>query len=186
MRRNPAGVPKGPSRHFWLGTDDQGRDILVRVAYGARVSLLAGLIATAVASVIGTVVGLAAGYLGPLVDTVRPRTIDLVLALPYLLFAIALVSIVGPSLTMVIVVLAFFSWASVARIVRGQVLSLREREFVEAARSLGASSTRIMFVDVLPNVLAQIIVLATLLIPSAIVVRGDAVVPRPRRPAAHL
>jgi peptide/nickel transport system permease protein len=165
----PDGAPKGPNHIFWLGTDDQGRDLLVRAAYGARVSLLAGLVASAVAVVVGTVVGLSAGYLGRFVDTVLSRIMDIVLALPYLLFAIALVAVVGPSLKIAIAVISFFSWASVARIVRGQVLTLREREFVEAARSLGASSRRIMFIDVLPNVLAQVVVLASLLIPSAIV-----------------
>jgi len=166
---NPDGSPKGPSHIFVWGTDDQGRDLLVRCAYGARISLEAGLIATAIAVFVGTTVGLASGYLGKIVDTILSRTTDLVLALPYLLFAIALVAVVGPSLGIAIAVIAFFSWASVGRIVRGQVLSLREREFVEAARSLGASSMRIMFIDVLPNVLAQVVVLASLLIPSAIV-----------------
>ena len=97
------------------------------------------------------------------------RIIDVMLSLPYLLFAIALVSIVGPSLQIVIVVIAFFGWAAVARIVRGQVLSIREKEYIEAARSLGARSWRIMFIDILPNVTAQLIVYATLLIPVAIV-----------------
>jgi peptide/nickel transport system permease protein len=166
---NLDGSPKGPNHIFLWGTDDQGRDLLVRCAYGARISLEAGLIATAIAVFVGTTVGLASGYLGKVVDTILSRTTDIVLALPYLLFAIALVAIVGPSLKIAIAVIAFFSWASVGRIIRGQVLSLREREFVEAARSLGAGSARIMFVDVLPNVLAQVVVLGSLLIPSAIV-----------------
>jgi peptide/nickel transport system permease protein len=166
---NLDGSPKGPSSKFVLGNDDQGRDLLVRCAYGARISLEAGLIATAIAVFVGTTVGLAAGFLGRVVDTLLSRLTDIVLALPYLLFAIALVAIVGPSLRIAIAVIAFFSWASVGRIVRGQVLSLREREFVEAARSLGASNRRIMFVDILPNVLAQVVVLSSLLIPSAIV-----------------
>jgi peptide/nickel transport system permease protein len=107
----------------------------------------------------------AAGFLGGIVDTVLARLIDVVLSVPFLLVAIALVSVTGPSLTITVLVIGFFSWASVARIVRGQVLSLREREFVEAARSLGASDRRIMFVDILPNVLAPVIVYTTLLIP---------------------
>ena len=115
------------------------------------------------------VVGVAAGYFGGRVDTVLARFIDVVLSIPFLLVAIALVSVAGPSLTVTVLVIAFFSWASVARIVRGQVLSIREREYVEAARSLGASDRRIMFVDVLPNVLAPVIVYTTLLIPVAIV-----------------
>jgi peptide/nickel transport system permease protein len=168
----PDGLPRGPNGTFWLGTDDLGRDILVRIAYGARVSLLVGVIATAITVAIGVVLGLAAGFLGGIVDTVLARLIDVVLSVPFLLVAIALVSITGPSLTVTVLVIGFFSWASVARIVRGQVLSLREREFVEAARSLGAGDTRIMFVDILPNVLAPVIVYTTLLIPVVIVTQA--------------
>jgi len=168
----PDGLPRGPNGTFWLGTDDLGRDILVRIAYGARVSLLVGVIATAITVAIGVVLGLAAGFLGGVVDTVLARLIDVVLSVPFLLVAIALVSVTGPSLTVTVLVIGFFSWASVARIVRGQVLSLREREFVEAARSLGAGDRRIMFVDVLPNVLAPVIVYTTLLIPVVIVTQA--------------
>ena len=165
----PDGLPKGPTSQFWLGTDDLGRDILVRIAFGARVSLLVGVVSTVIAVVIGVVVGLTAGFFGGIVDTILARLVDVALTMPFLLVAIALVSITGPSLTITILVIGFFSWASVARIVRGQVLSMREREFVEAARSLGASDPRIMFVDILPNVLAPIIVYTTLLIPVVIV-----------------
>jgi ABC-type dipeptide/oligopeptide/nickel transport system permease subunit len=168
----PDGLPRGPNSTFWLGTDDLGRDVLVRIAYGARVSLLVGVIATAITVAIGIVLGLAAGFLGGIVDTILARLIDVVLSVPFLLVAIALVSVTGPSLSVTVFVIGFFSWASVARIVRGQVLSLREREFVEAARSLGAGDTRIMFVDVLPNVLAPVIVYTTLLIPVVIVTQA--------------
>jgi len=166
------GLPKGPSSQFWFGTDDLGRDIFVRIAYGARISLLVGVVSTGIAVAIGDIVGLAAGFFGGLVDTVLARLVDVILCVPFLLVAIALVSITGPSLSITIFVIGFFSWASVARIVRGQVLSLREREFVEAARSLGASDSRIMFVDILPNVLAPVIVYTTLLIPVVIVVEA--------------
>jgi peptide/nickel transport system permease protein len=118
---------------------------------------------------VGVVIGLAAGYFGGWVDTVLSRFMDIVLSLPFLVFAIALVSVVGPSLTISIAVIAFFSWASVGRIVRGQTLSLKETEYIEAARSLGAGDLRIMFVEILPNVMAPVIVYATLLIPGAIV-----------------
>jgi ABC-type dipeptide/oligopeptide/nickel transport system permease subunit len=168
----PDGLPMGPSSVFWMGTDDLGRDIFVRIAYGARVSLLVGVVATGIAVLIGVVVGLAAGFFGGLVDTVLARLVDVILCVPFLLVAIALVSITGPGLSITILVIGFFSWASVARIVRGQVLSLREREFVEAARSLGASDRRIMFVDILPNVLAPVIVYSTLLIPVVIVIEA--------------
>jgi peptide/nickel transport system permease protein len=168
----PDGLPRGPNGTFWLGTDDLGRDVLVRIAYGARISLLVGVIATAITVVIGVVLGLAAGFLGGITDTILARLIDVVLSVPFLLVAIALVSVTGPSLTVTVLVIGCFSWASVARIVRGQVLSLREREFVEAARSLGAGDRRIMFVDVLPNVIAPVIVYTTLLIPVVIVTQA--------------
>jgi peptide/nickel transport system permease protein len=165
----PDGLPVGPSRTFLLGTDNLGRDILVRIAYGARISLLVGVVSTVLAVAAGVVVGLVAGYSGGAVDTVLARFMDVVLSFPFLLFAIALVAVVGPSLRVSILVIAFFSWAAVGRVIRGQTLSLREREFVEAARSLGASNLRIMFVDLLPNLSGPILVYTTLLIPVAIV-----------------
>ena len=176
----PNGLPVGPSRHFLLGTDDQGRDILVRIAYGARISLLVGVAVTFAVVLIGAALGLAAGFFGGLVDTVIARVIDIVLSLPYLLFALSLYSVgflgggqgsfLGfQGLPIIIFVIAVFSWAAIARIVRGQVLSIREKEYIEAARSLGAGSWRIMIIDILPNVAAQLIVYATLLIPVTIV-----------------
>ncbi len=165
----PQGLPKAPTATFLLGTDDLGRDLLVRIAYGSRVSLLVGVVSTLISVVFGVVVGVIAGYLGGWADTVIALVIDVVLSIPFLLAGIAIVSLSGPSLAVTIIVIAFFSWSSIARIVRGQVLSIREREYVEAARSLGASDGRIMFVDVLPNVLAPVIVYTTLLIPLAIV-----------------
>jgi peptide/nickel transport system permease protein len=163
------GIPKGPSPQFLFGTDNLGRDVLVRVVYGARISLLVGVVATGAAMVVGVVVGLLAGYFGGVVDSLLSRAMDVVLSLPYLILAITLVSVVGPSLWISIGVIAFFSWATVGRVVRGQTLSMKEREFVEAARSLGAGHLRLMFGEILPNVLAPVIVYATLLIPSAIV-----------------
>jgi ABC-type dipeptide/oligopeptide/nickel transport system permease subunit len=166
---SPDGLPKSPNHTFLLGTDDQGRDILVRIAYGARISLLVGVVATLITVAIGTVLGLAAGYLGGIVDTVVTRLVDIVLSLPYLLFALALVSISHPGMRIVITVIAVFGWAAVARIVRGQVLSIREKEYIEASRSLGAGAWRIMFIDILPNVVAQVVVVTTLLIPVSII-----------------
>jgi peptide/nickel transport system permease protein len=164
-----AGLPVGPGRRFLLGTDNLGRDLLVRIAYGARISLLVGVVSTLLAICLGTAVGIAAGYFGGVVDTFLARFMDVVLSFPFLLFAIALVSVVGPSLPVSILVITFFSWAAVGRIVRGQALSIREREYVEAARALGAGALRIVVVDVLPNLTAPVIVYATLLIPTAIV-----------------
>jgi peptide/nickel transport system permease protein len=163
------GLPVAPSREFWFGTDNLGRDVLVRVVYGTRISLLVGVVSTLIAVAAGVVVGLLAGYLRGTVDTFLARFMDVVLSFPFLLFAIALVSIVGPSLTVSILVIAFFSWAAVGRLVRGQALAIREREYIEAAHSLGAGDLRIMFVDVLPNLIAPVIVYTTLLIPVAIV-----------------
>jgi peptide/nickel transport system permease protein len=163
------GLPVGPGGFFLLGGDHLGRDILVRIIYGARVSLLVGVVATALAVFIGLVVGTMAGYFGGKVDTLLSRTMDVFLSFPFLLFAISLVSVFEPSVKISIFVIAFFVWANVGRIVRGQVLSIREKEYVEAARSLGASDLRIMRVDVLPNLVAPIIVYSTLLVPTAIV-----------------
>jgi ABC-type dipeptide/oligopeptide/nickel transport system permease subunit len=163
------GQPRSPNSTFWLGTDDVGRDVLVRIAYGARISLIVGVVATFLTVTIGTLVGLAAGYFGKMVDTVLARLIDVMLSIPFLLFAISLASIFHAGLKVVIFVLAIFSWSSVARIVRGQVLSIREREYVEAARAMGSGSWRIMIIDILPNVIAPIIVYTTLLIPVSIV-----------------
>jgi ABC-type dipeptide/oligopeptide/nickel transport system permease subunit len=171
------GQPIGPNSTFLLGTDDQGRDILVRIAYGARISLFVGVVATAVTVLGGLVIGLAAGYFGGIVDSVLARFMDWLLAIPFLLLAISLISVVQihpigpikPGLPVVIIVLGFFGWAGIGRIVRGQVLSIREKEYVEAARALGAGPWRIMFVDILPNLLAPLIVYSTLLIPATIV-----------------
>ena len=165
----PAGLPVAPNRHFLFGTDNLGRDVFVRVLYGTRISLLVGVVSTLLAVALGVVIGVSAGYLRGATDTVLARFMDVVLSFPFLLFAIALVSVSGPSITVSILVIAFFSWAAVGRIVRGQTLSIREREYVEAARSLGAGDLRIMVVDVLPNLVAPVIVYTTLLIPTAIV-----------------
>jgi peptide/nickel transport system permease protein len=163
------GLPVGPGGQFWFGTDNLGRDIFIRVIYGARISLLVGLSSTAIAVLAGVIVGLFAGYYGGAIDAVLARFTDTVLAFPYLLLAIALAAVFGPNLLIVIGVISFFSWAALSRIVRGQTLSLKEKEYVEAARAIGSSPLRIMFIDILPNVMAPVIVIATLLVPSAIV-----------------
>jgi peptide/nickel transport system permease protein len=168
----PDGLPKPPNGTFWLGTDDLGRDLMVRIAYGARISLTVSVVSTVATVLLGTLVGIAAGYYGGVVDTILSWLIDLVLSIPFLLLVIALVSITGPSLTLLVGVIALFGWSSVARVVRGQTLSLRRREFVEAALSIGASDLRIMGLDILPNVLAPIIVYTSLLIPSFVVLES--------------
>ena len=167
------GQPVGPSTTFWMGTDTVGRDVMVRIAYGARISLIVGLVATVLTVTIGAIVGLASAYFGGLTDSVLARVMDWLLAVPFLLLAISLVSVIGPGLSVLIIVIGFLGWASVGRIVRGQVLSIREKEYVEAARSLGAGPWRIMFIDILPNVIAPIIVYTSLLIPVTIVAEAS-------------
>lgn len=164
------GGPVSPGTHgFILGTDELGRDLFIRVLYGARVSLFVGITTTAIATVAGVSIGLISGYFGGLVDALLARFIDTALAFPFLVLALSLAVVFGPSLTIVLGVISFFSWAAIARIVRGQTLSIREKEYIEAARSLGASPWRIMFVHILPNLMAPVLVLATLSIPAAIV-----------------
>jgi peptide/nickel transport system permease protein len=167
---NSFGQPYGPGQNgFLLGTDNVGRDILVRIAYGARISLLVGVLATVIASIGGTVIGLFSGYFGGWIDALLARMMDAVLSFPYVLGAIVLAAVFGASLLLTIWVIAFFSWAAIGRIVRGQTLSQKEKEYVEAARSIGSGSLRIMFIDILPNLVAPVIVLGTLLVPAAIV-----------------
>jgi peptide/nickel transport system permease protein len=163
------GEPVGPGHTFWLGSDEQGRDLFVRILYGARISLFVGIVTTAMATVAGVAIGLVAGYYGGWIDSVLARFIDSVLAFPYVVLALALAVVLGPSLPVVIGVITFFSWAGISRIVRGQTLSLREKEYIESARSIGASPWRVMFIDIMPNLLAPVLVLATLSIPSAII-----------------
>ena len=163
------GTPVGPGSEFWFGTDELGRDLFVRLAYGARISLFVGAVATVCSIGIGTLVGLLAGFRRGKVDVVLNWLMDTTLCLPQLLFAISLVSLAGPSLGITLAVIVLFTWAPIARVVRGQVMSLREREFVEAATSLGATKSRIMAVDVLPNLLVPIVIYGTLLVPQAIV-----------------
>ena len=167
---NASGNPVPPGTNgFLLGTDSTGRDLLVRILYGARISLFVGIVSTGIAAVLGVAIGLMAGYFGGFIDTILARFTDAVLAFPYVLLAIALAAVFGPSLTLIMVMVTFFSWAGIARIVRGQTLSIKEKEYIEAARSLGAGPFRIMFVDILPNLLAPVLVIATLYIPNAIV-----------------
>jgi peptide/nickel transport system permease protein len=167
---NAVGNPVPPGTNgFWLGTDSTGRDLLVRIMYGARISLFVGLVSTAIASVLGVAIGLMAGYFGGFIDALLGRFTDAVLAFPYVVLAIALAAVFGPSLTLITIMITFFSWAGIARIVRGQTLSIKEKEYIEAARSLGAGPFRIMFIDILPNLLAPVLVIGTLYIPNAIV-----------------
>src|SRR6202142_1927490 len=169
------GEPIGPNGAHPFGVDALGEDIASRVIYGTRVSVEVGVVGPGIAAVIGVVVGLLAGFYRGWVDTVLSRITDLVLCFPTLLFGIGLASAcalngclggtIQPGVPVITAVVVIFGWTSIARIVRGLVLSLREKEFVEAARSLGASDARIMFREILPNLAAPVIVYASLLIP---------------------
>jgi peptide/nickel transport system permease protein len=174
------GLPKGPNSEFWFGGDQVGRDVFIRTLYGARTSLTVAILATGLAALIGVSLGMLAGYRGGKTDTFISRLVDIVLSMPYLLVAIGFASVCSispngclggllqPGLSLVVAIIALFTWPNMARLVRGQALALREREFVEAARSLGARGPRIMFRELLPNLLAPIVVYATLLIPANI------------------
>ena len=174
------GLPSGPSKAYWFGSDATGRDLFIRVLYGARTSLIIAFAATGLALVIGVTLGMISGFYRGKVDTLISRTIDVVLSLPILLLALGLASACGttatgclgglikPGLLLISLIIGLFSWPYIARIIRGQVLSLREKEFIEASRSLGSSNLRIIFREVLPNVAAPIIVFTTLIIPSNI------------------
>jgi ABC-type dipeptide/oligopeptide/nickel transport system permease subunit len=174
------GLPSGPNSKFYFGADAAGRDLFVRTIAGARTSLIVGVVASGLAVTIGVIVGLLAGFFGGYADTVLSRAADVMLAVPVLLISIGIVAacsttkegclggLVQPGLTIVIGVIVLFSWPYVARVVRGNTLSLREKDFVEASRSLGAGNLRIIVRDILPNLMAPIIVLATLLVPQNI------------------
>jgi peptide/nickel transport system permease protein len=171
------GQPLGPNSAHPFGVDDLGRDILARTIYGARVSLEVAFISTGLAVLIGVAVGTMAGFFGGWIDTLLSRIMDIVLAFPILLLAIGLSSactlgngclggLITPGRTTLITVIALASWPYIGRIIRGQVLSLREKEFVEAARSLGATNGRIMRREILPNLVAPIIVYSSLVLPT--------------------
>ena len=152
---------KPPSPEHWLGTDSLGRDIASRILYGARISLVIGVVVVGSAGVFGTFVGLIAGYAGGLVDEALMRLTEVFLAFPALILAMAIAGALGPSLTNAIIAIAAVTWAVYARLTRGQILSLRRREFVEAARAMGASRMRIILRHLLPNALAPLMVQAS-------------------------
>lgn len=167
---DPLNVLQSPGLKHWLGTDGLGRDVFSRILYGARVSLYSGFLVVSVSMVIGTVIGLVAGYSGGIIDAVLMRAMDALLAFPGLVFALAVTAALGPSLTNAMIAIAVLSFPGAARIVRGEALSLRERDFVTAERVLGASPARILFRHILPNALAPIVVVASLRVGGAILI----------------
>jgi len=168
--RGMRGVP--PSWQHPLGFDHIGRDMLSRIIWGSRVAMMVGLLATAIAVVIGVAVGATAGYLGGWVDSVLSRLIDTLMAYPLLVLLITLAAVFGPSLVTVVILIGFTTWAAYARVVRADVLSLREREFVLAAQAAGASTGRIIRRHIVPNVLSPVIVIASLGIGGIIILES--------------
>ncbi len=172
-RQNPieidlAHLLQRPSAEHWLGTDIQGRDIWSRLVYGARVSLTVGLISQGIALALGVTLGLIAGYYGRWVDEIVMRLADVTLAFPTLLLLIAMVAALQPSMGVVFATIGIVGWAGMARIVRGQVLVVRQLEYIQAIRALGAGDLRIMIQHVLPNVIAPVVIAATLGVAGAI------------------
>jgi peptide/nickel transport system permease protein len=177
------GLPTGPSSEHWFGVDPIGRDVFSRVLYGAQVSLIVAFVGTGLSVLIGVCLGIISGFYRGWMDTIIARSLDVMLAFPVLLLGLGLATacsgengclggLVQPGLSVVIFIIVLANTPYVARIIRGQVLSLREKEFVEASRSLGASNGRIMFRDILPNLVAPIIVYATLFIPANILLEA--------------
>jgi peptide/nickel transport system permease protein len=174
----PIGGMGGISSQHWLGVDLLGRDLFSRIVYGARVSLLIAGASTLLAILIGVLAGMVAGYFGGWIDAVISRTMDVMLAFPVLLFAISISGVLqnqafglsgnGLHFTILIFIIGFFSWPYIGRIIRGQVIGIKEREYIEAARSIGATPRRILFREILPNLVAPILVYSTLLIPANI------------------
>ena len=159
-------------RIYILGTDHLGRDFLSRLIYGTRVSLAVGFFAVFLTGSVGLLVGLVSGYFGGKVDFVFMRLVDLVLSFPFILLALATIAIVGPSLTVLILVMSMRIWVIYARVVRGEVLSLREQEFIQGARSIGSSHIRIIFRHILPNVLAPVIIIASIYLGRMIIIEA--------------
>jgi peptide/nickel transport system permease protein len=167
------GTPLPPARQFPLGTDHLGRDMLSRLLYGGRISLMVSFIANTIAAVVGTFIGLIAGYYRGAIDTILMRLTDVLLAFPAILLALGLGSVLRPSIQTVIIILSIVTWPTLARLVRGQVLTVRERAFVESSRSFGATDWHIIFRHILPHTITVTIVWGTLSFASAVLIESS-------------
>jgi peptide/nickel transport system permease protein len=161
------------SSEHWLGTDKLGRDILSRIIYGGRISLLVGITTVVLSLAIGIVIGSLSGYFGGWIDQMLMRLVDILMAFPGILLAIAFTAVLGPGLDHVILALCLIGWTSYARLVRGEILSLRERDFIQAARSLGCRPKRIILRHLLPNLLPPLLIQSTFGLAAAIVAEGS-------------
>ncbi|MCL4247438.1 MAG: ABC transporter permease [Anaerolineae bacterium] len=170
---SPTGTPLPPDARFLLGTDYLGRDMLSRTLYGGRVSLLISFIANSTAAVIGVLTGLIAGYYSGIIDTLLMRFTDMILAFPAVLLALGIGAVLRPSIPVVIGILTFITWAPLARLTRSQVLSVRERTFVESARCIGASDLRILFFHILPQIISIAVVWATVNLASVVLIESS-------------
>lgn len=172
MLKPPAWLDGG-STTYLLGTDNLGRDILSRIIYGTRVSLLVGIFSVILAGIIGILVGILAGYYGGVIDNILMRIVDSFLAIPSILFILVVLAVFEPSIMVLIVVIGFTNWVTYARVVRGEVLSIKEREFVKASKSIGTKNATIMLKHIFPNIISSFIVISTLSVATTIILEAS-------------
>ncbi|TQO59008.1 ABC transporter permease [Paraclostridium bifermentans] len=165
-------ISASPNSEHLLGTDELGRDVLIRLLHGGRVSLMVGIFATIIQVTIGVILGLAAGYFGGVVDSIIMRIVDIIMCFPFFIVAIALAAVVGPSVTNLIIIIAILSWTDIARIVRAEVMSIKERDFIMASKGIGFNNIEIIIKHIIPNLMSSILVAMTLAMANAILMEA--------------